>query len=224
VSAARTLFVAGIAVVSVAGCLPAPGEGEPDSGRPSGGGSGASGGSGSGGNGTPTGSGGVSGTGGRPGTGGGLVCNSVVGGASGTSDPNDPLNQRVACTSGRRYTPGTFNGETMMPGDRCQGCHVWTISGTIYPTGHEDTYCNGLNGAGITIALVDSQGRKVNLTPNSVGNFYYRSTFVPPFTAKVLRGSTVRAMSTVQCDNTDCNACHTPEGLRGAPGRIVPGI
>lgn len=166
--------------------------------------------------------GGVTGAGGRMGTGGGLVCNSVIGGAPGTPDPNDPLNKIVACTSGRRYTPGSGNGETMMPGDRCQGCHVWTISGTIYPTGHEDTYCNGLNGAGITIALVDSQGRHVELTPNSVGNFYYRAAFVPPFTARVLRGSAVRAMSTVQCDNTDCNACHTPDGLRGAPGRIVP--
>jgi len=222
VTAAGTGCVAGIVAVLLVGCLPAPGDGDPEAGISGGGAPGATGGSGSGG--TGGGGGGVAGTGGRSGSGGGLVCNAVIGGTGGTTDPNDPLNKRVACTSGRRYTPGTSNGETMMPGDRCQGCHVWTISGTIYPTGHEDTYCNGLNGSGITISLVDSQGRKVDLTPNSVGNFYYRSTFVPPFTAKVLRGSSVRAMSTVQCDNTDCNACHTPEGLRGAPGRIVPGI
>jgi len=142
-----------------------------------------------------------------------------MGGMNLPPDPNDPLNKVVACSSGRMWSGG--NGETMYPGDRCQGCHIWEISGTVYPTGHEQTLCNGQDGAGITVVVSDAVGRVINLTPNSVGNFYYQGTIAYPFTAKVIRGTAVRAMLTPQT-NAECNACHTPDGILGAPGRIVP--
>jgi hypothetical protein len=177
--------------------------------------------------GTPTsGTGGGTATGGRTGTGGAFsgaggkhACG--PGGYTGTTDPSDPLNKVVTCTSGRMWTNG--NGETMRPGDRCQGCHLWNISGTVYPTGHEQAFCNGLNGStGVTVTVTDSAGRNIVLTPNSVGNFFYAGAVTYPYTAKVTRGTSVRAMSSWQCDQGDCNACHTQEGIQGAPGRIVP--
>lgn len=136
-------------------------------------------------------------------------------------DPNDPLNRVVACSSGRTWSGG--NGETMYPGDACQGCHIWEISGTVYPTGHEQTLCNGLDGtgAGITVVVTDAIGRVINLVPNSVGNFFYQGTVNTPVTAKIVRGNATRAMRAAQF-NTECNACHTPQGSLGAPGRIVP--
>jgi hypothetical protein len=189
------------AVALVTGCLDS--GAEVPSGGAGAGGAGAVGGGGSGGSGGSVGSG--------------------AGGATMTDppDPNDPLNKVVACTSGHTWSGVT--GETMYPGDRCQGCHIWEISGTVYPTGHEQTLCNGLDGtgAGVTVVVSDAAGRVINLVPNSVGNFYYQGTVSYPFTAKVLRGSAVRAMRTPQT-NAECNACHTPDGILGAPGRIVP--
>lgn len=155
----------------------------------------------------------------RAGGGGSGGGGSGMGGMILPPDPNDPLNQVVACSSGRHWTSG--NGDTMYPGDRCQGCHIWEISGTVYPTGHEQTLCNGLDGTGITVVVSDAVGRVINLVPNGVGNFYYQGTIAYPFTAKVLRGTSVRAMRTPQT-NAECNACHTPDGILGAPGRIVP--
>jgi hypothetical protein len=152
-------------------------------------------------------------------SGGGGSGGSGMGGMILPPDPNDPLYKMVACSSGRTWSG--VNGETMYPGDRCQGCHIWEISGTIYPTGHEQTLCNGQDGTGITVVVSDAVGRVINLTPNSVGNFYYQGTISYPFTAKVVRGSAVRAMLTPQ-NNAECNACHTPDGILGAPGRIVP--
>jgi hypothetical protein len=142
-----------------------------------------------------------------------------MGGLPVSTDPNDPLNKVVTCTSGRFWSGA--NGDTMYPGDRCQGCHIWEIAGTVYPTGHEQTLCNGQDGSELSVVVSDSAGRIIDLIPNSVGNFYYRGVIAYPFTAKVVRGSAVRAMATPQT-NGECNACHTPDGIQGAPGRIVP--
>ena len=43
---------------------------------------------------------------------------------------------------------------------------------------------------------------------------------LPPYTAKVLFGGRVREMIERQTDG-DCNGCHTEDGAKDAPGRIV---
>ena len=159
-------------------------------------------------------------TGGRVGTGGGVpTCQTDAGGATGYSATTDPLSAAAKCSSGRTWSVG--NGETMMPGDRCQGCHVWTAAGTVYPTGHEPTYCNGLSDTSVSIVITDSQCRVVTLMPNAAGNFYTKATLVGELAVKVIKGGTVRRM-VKRAPHGECNACHTPEGIQGAPGRIVP--
>jgi cytochrome c5 len=121
------------------------------------------------------------------------------------------------CTSGKKWTSG--NGPTMSPGDMCQGCHGFSIAGTVYPTLHETGLCNGING-GAQVVITPACGTPITLTVNNVGNFYYTGTVRQPFTAKVVVNGVERAMVTPQTLG-DCNACHTQNGLQGAPGRII---
>jgi hypothetical protein len=107
----------------------------------------------------------------------------------------------------------------MSPGDICQGCHGFSIAGTVYPTVHETGLCYGVNG-GAQVVITPSCGTPITLTVNSAGNFYYTGTVRQPFTAKVVVNGVERAMVTPQTLG-DCNACHTPTGLQGAPGRII---
>lgn len=202
----RAVVAAALLLVSAGACAP----GESGGGATSSGG----GGGGSGGATTSSGGAGVTATGGTCGQGGAPL-------PPDSPDPGDPLNQVVACSSGRTWSGG--NGETMYPGDPCQGCHIWSISGTVYPTGHEQPLCNGLDGTGadVKVVVTDALCRVITLVPNSVGNFFYQGTVNTPVTAKIVRGGVTRAMHASQF-NTECNACHTPQGLLGAPGRIVP--
>jgi hypothetical protein len=114
-------------------------------------------------------------------------------------------------------------GETMRPGDTCQGCHTFNITGTVYPTGHEPTYCDGLGDQSVTVRVSDAAGRVIDVTPDTVGNFFYQGAITYPFTAKVMRGASERPMNTPQ-SNGECDTCHTATGLVGAPGRIVPPV
>jgi mono/diheme cytochrome c family protein len=41
-----------------------------------------------------------------------------------------------------------------------------------------------------------------------------------PYTAKVVQNGKTRAMGAAQTSG-DCNACHTPTGANGAPGRVT---
>ncbi len=149
------------------------------------------------------------GTGGTGGT--GPVCDAPSGTA--TPVPDAP----AQCTSGRKWTSG--NGPTMSPGDICQGCHGFSIAGTVYPTLHETGLCYGVNG-GAQVIITPSCGTPITLTVNSAGNFYYTGSVRLPYTAKVVVNGAERAMVTPQTLG-DCNACHTPTGLQGAPGRII---
>ena len=150
--------------------------------------------------------------GGRGGTGGtGPICDVQTGSA--TPVPDAP----PQCTSGRKWTSG--NGPTMSPGEICMGCHGFTIAGTVYPTLHETGLCYGING-GAEVVITPACGTPITLSVNSAGNFYYMGTVRAPFTAKVVVGGRERAMITPQTLG-DCNACHTPNGIQGAPGRII---
>jgi hypothetical protein len=136
------------------------------------------------------------------------------------TDGGVQLNTPVECTSGKTYMSGF--GPTMEPGYSCYNCHglQFTVGGTVYPTAHEPDYCDGVDVQSATVVLTDAQNNKIELTPNSVGNFYSAQTVVMPFTAVVSYQGKSNAMTTPQT-NADCNFCHTQEGANCAPGRIV---
>ena len=153
-------------------------------------------------------------------------CAGIDGGlGAGTSPYNTPL----TCTSHRHWTAGT--GYDMRPGEACISCHqtandgqgldpqyMFTLAGTVYPTAHEDTDCDGVGGA--TVVISDAAGKTYTLQPDSVGNFSTTAAVTMPIHAKVVRGQSERAMAGAQTTG-DCNSCHTPAGTKNAPGRIM---
>jgi len=154
----------------------------------------------------------ISDAGGKGGSGGtGPICDAQTGTSSPV--PDAP----AQCTSGKKWSSG--NGPTMSPGDMCQGCHGFSIAGTVYPTVHETGLCYGING-NAQVVITPQCGTPITLTVNSAGNFYYTGSVRFPYTAKVVVNGAERAMVTPQTLG-DCNACHTPTGLQGAPGRII---
>ena len=113
----------------------------------------------------------------------------------------------------------------MHPGAACLYCHEQTstaprfaISGTVYPTGHEPTDCNGTSAA--TVVVTDANGATLRLTPNAAGNFYYVGSVAFPIHAKLVAGGKERAMPDMQ-NSGDCNFCHQQTGVNKAPGRIT---
>jgi hypothetical protein len=114
----------------------------------------------------------------------------------------------------------------MQPGAPCIACHasgggeapLFAIAGTVYPTLHEPTECNGA--ANVTVVITDAMGQQISLTSNSAGNFSYQGAVVTPYTAKVVSAAGTLAMATPQTTG-DCNSCHTETGANGAPGRIT---
>jgi hypothetical protein len=124
------------------------------------------------------------------------------------------------CTSRTTYSGG--NGPTMRPGANCRSCHGFTVSGTIYPTAHEPTNCNGVNGStGTRVVITGANGQTLTLTPSAAGNFYSNTQLGGSFMARVTTtaGGT-RSMLQMQTSG-DCNSCHTQNGANGAPGRIM---
>ncbi len=123
-------------------------------------------------------------------------------------------------TANEDCAPGTCGGEggTMLPGADCLACHKvgganeappFGIGGTVF------TDIFGTSGAsGVTVRVTDATGKVVELTSNSVGNFYTTQTVTPPLTAEVEVGGNVRAMAT-QPDTGACNSCHKCDGAAG---------
>ncbi len=140
----------------------------------------------------------------------------------------DPLFSDPLCSTDSYWTSG--KDDRMRPGEACISCHTregegpaYTIAGTIYATGHEPDDCHGVSGAGpeaVTIVITDAKGAELALTPNAVGNFTLRDQIALPYTAKVISTDGERIMLAPQTVG-DCNACHTADGIGGAPGRIT---
>jgi hypothetical protein len=137
-----------------------------------------------------------------------------------------PYDTPVQCTSG--VMTQLSEGSRMRPGDACVSCHAQsggeaprlTIGGTVYPTAHEPTNCNGVNVSGASVVITDAQNNVLTLSVNSAGNFYTTAQVAFPFHAKVVYNGAERAMSTAQTTG-DCNSCHTESGANSAPGRIM---
>ena len=119
------------------------------------------------------------------------------GGSSG-----DPLDAPPTCTSATYWTKGTRPSPDMEPGRACIACHsvnngpLFTVAGTVYPTGHEPDDCYGTAAAGAVVTVRDSTGKEFSFTANSpAGNFFGSPTLVFPITARVtVGGSEVRSL------------------------------
>lgn len=134
-----------------------------------------------------------------------------------------PLAPSGTCTNER--APNIEEGPTMAPGGACISCHSqgegpsFTIAGTVMPGAHDGDVCQGVSG--VTVVITDADGKVIELTTNSVGNFSYEGPVAKPFSAKVVSADGENAMMAEQT-NGDCNSCHTEEGASNAPGRILP--
>lgn len=156
------------------------------------------------------------------------VADGYPAGACGGSDVGDVgATTASVCTSGTYWTRGDHESPLMHPGGACIDCHssqgegpLFGIAGTLYPSFHEPTDCNGTSAA--TVVIVDAAGKTLQtLTPNAAGNFFSSLQPSSPFRAKVVaKDGKVREMKTLVTSG-DCNSCHTEKGAQKAPGRVT---
>lgn len=145
-------------------------------------------------------------------------------GASVDAGP-DPFAGPSVCSSGQYWNGG--ENSRMAPGRACVACHaqegegpMYSIAGTVFPTGHEPDDCKAPGAADAVVVITDKNGKSISLPVNSVGNFTYEGYVATPYTAKVVFNGGERLMFKAQT-NGDCNTCHTKNGTQGAPGRIL---
>lgn len=140
----------------------------------------------------------------------------------------DPLQAASKCTSNEYWSRG--NHSLMAPGQACVACHkrsgegpLYTIAGTLYPTGHEPDNCNGISSAasGAKVIVTGANGVVRTLLANAAGNFYTTEPVALPYNVKVVDSNGIeRSMFTTATDG-DCNRCHTQNGTNAAPGRVT---
>jgi mono/diheme cytochrome c family protein len=141
---------------------------------------------------------------------------------------SDPYDTPVVCTSMEYWTNGDQESPLMHPGGACITCHteehegpnLW-IGGTVFPTPHEPTDCNGVDASsGAVVVVTDANGATHMLPVNAAGNFLLEGgSFAFPYRAKVVYQGRERAMVESQTTG-DCNSCHTEAGSEDAPGRV----
>ena len=108
-------------------------------------------------------------------------------------------------------------GPSMRPGENCEGCHSFSVAGTVFSGDHASSE-QGIGA--VTINITDKNGKSLSLTSNSAGNFYTNSSMTPPLTVELVSGSTTRKMTGTATTGA-CAACHTSAGANGAPGRVA---
>lgn len=160
-------------------------------------------------------------------------------GCAASSEPaaqgaHDPFSGPVVCTSGVRSDINQAEGPQMGPGWACITCHqasnvatgendapIFAFAGTVYPGGHEPNDCVASASEGAEIEIRDANGTVYIQPANAAGNFFDETPgFAYPYRAKVTFQGRERNMLSAQL-NGDCNSCHSEQGDRAAPGRIV---
>ena len=119
---------------------------------------------------------------------------------------------------------GGEGGATMLPGSNCMSCHTggepgrFTAAGTVYAGGD-----SSVGVAGAQVKIVSSTGATVNLTTNSVGNFYTSATLNPPLQISVSFGGNTNTMMS-SASSGACGSCHKPAATAAnAPARVHVG-
>jgi hypothetical protein len=127
----------------------------------------------------------------------------------------------------KTWTRGDEESPEMHPGLSCIDCHArgegpkFIIAGTVFQSISEADDVYGVPGA--VVQITDAKGKVRKLTTNASGNFFLKAwgnSVSMPFTAKVIYKGNENAMATPQSSG-NCAACHTAQGLNGAPGRII---
>jgi hypothetical protein len=105
---------------------------------------------------------------------------------------------------------------TMRPGDDCLACHTPSGTGSAMPFGAGGTvyYRTSAPAAAVLVTLTDSAAVEATAVTNSVGNFYFPATLMPPLLVRIDDGTAVSAMPGA---TGDCNACHSTGGAAGGP-------
>lgn len=122
------------------------------------------------------------------------------------------------------FLGGCQNGNSplMRPGADCLVCHTgddapkWNVAGTVYGAPNAAATA-GIQG--VTVHVTDTNGRKLDLTTNSAGNFYTAEDMQPPFTV-ALEKDGAKIASTSSQPSGACNSCHGSVPLNGAAGRL----
>lgn len=162
------------------------------------------------------------------------LATALAGCASGDHDEEDDEGRLVpvdtaTCLSGQQWQGGDEESTLMHPGMSCITCHDaanegphYAIAGTVFGDFDEPDDCAGVEG--VTVEITGNDGTVFELPTNAAGNFRLTASqadaLVMPYTARVVDGGNIRAMSAAQTDG-DCPSCHTSAGASGAPGRIV---
>lgn len=143
------------------------------------------------------------------------------------SDGGNDTTAAPECFAQLKWAGGEKGSDFMSPGKDCVACHTerhegpqFAFAGTVFGQFKQADLCEGK--AGAMVEITDANGVVATLTTNEAGNFMSRGKSAPalPYTAKVRYGGKERKMATPQ-SNGSCNACHTVDGLNGAPGRLV---
>ncbi|MDB4991466.1 MAG: hypothetical protein JWN04_6644 [Myxococcaceae bacterium] len=113
-------------------------------------------------------------------------------GADASGVASDPYDTPVTSTSKKMWTGGDRGSPLMHPSDACISCHsrgegpTFAFAGTLYPSAHEPTDCNGSSASGANVIITDARGSDHTLTPNAAGNFYLSGSFKKPYSAKLV--------------------------------------
>jgi len=141
-------------------------------------------------------------------------------------DGGPPTN---TCSSKSAWTGGLQGSADMTPGRPCIACHLtvpqspqYTVAGTVYGDVADADDCNGVDGLGVAIAVMDERGAEIvpRLLVNRVGNFVGSRAMPAAYRVKIVASGVERVMQSLVM-NGDCNVCHTATGAQGASGRVV---
>jgi hypothetical protein len=120
---------------------------------------------------------------------------------------------------------GVREGPTHRPGQPCLTCHgglgpgpEFETAGTVY-----DTLGSTAPAANVKVTLTDATGKTVELTTNTVGNFYVdanRFTATYPLRVKIAGGGVSQPMLTRVGRRSGCADCHRAGGSQN----LVPAV
>jgi len=116
--------------------------------------------------------------------------------------------------------PGVPHGPTHRPGQPCLLCHSgdFSVAGTVFVNPDDRTGADG-----VSVSLLDSQGRTFAATTNSAGNFFVRKDdWQPIYPMKVSiasNGITTPMTADVGRDGS-CASCHSDPVGPNSPGHV----
>jgi hypothetical protein len=130
----------------------------------------------------------------------------------------DPVhNQEVSALPGE--VPGVPHGPTHRPGQPCLLCHSdFNVAGTVFADPTSVTPAEG-----VSVNLLDSQGRTFVATTNVAGNFFVRTdewTPVYPMKVSITSNGVTTSMTADVGRDGACAMCHFDPVGTNSPGHV----